>query len=65
MVCVRFPLATAPTKLDISVVGRTKSSINVLTDFMIVAQPPVPVIGVALLLKRPSLPTVRLTLVIS
>ncbi len=58
MVWVKFPFATAPTNRDISVVGLTRSSINVLMEFMIVAHPPDPLMGAARLFNRPSLPTV-------
>ena len=65
MVCDRSPLATAPMTRAISVVGRTRSSIRVLTELTIVPQPPDTLAAVARCSSRPSRPTVWLTLAIS
>ncbi len=59
MVCDRSPLATAPITRAISVVGRTRSSIRVLTELMMVAQPPTTLGTEARCVKRPSRPTTR------
>ena len=65
MFCDKSPFATAPITRAISVVGRTRSSIRALTELIIVAQPPATVGGVARCSRRPSWPTMRLTLTIS
>ncbi len=59
MVCDRSPLATAPITRAISVVGRTRSSIRVLTELMMVAQPPTTFGTEARWARRPSRPTTR------
>ncbi len=63
MVCDKSPLATAPITRAISVVGRTRSSISVLTDLTMVAHPPETLGTDARWPRRPSRPTTRLTLV--
>ena len=65
MVCDKSPFATAPITRAISVVGRTRSSISVLTELMMVAQPPVVLVISARWVSRPSRPTTRLTSVTS
>ncbi len=59
MVCDRSPFATAPMTRAISVVGRTRSSIRVLTELMMVAQPPATFGTAARCVRRPSRPTTR------
>jgi hypothetical protein len=59
MVCDRSPFATAPMTRAISVVGRTRSSIRVLTELMMVDQPPTTPGTSARWVRWPSRPTTR------
>ena len=65
MACPRSPLATAPMVRAISVVGRTRSSISVLTESTFAAHWPIAPGTAMRCLSRPSLPTVTLNFVIS
>ena len=62
---LRSPFATAPIVRVTSVVGRTKSSINVFNACTSSAQPPTIPVTAILCRRRPSLPTTRDTLAAS
>ena len=61
MVWDRSPFATAPITRAISVVGRTRSSIRVLTELIMVLQPPTTPGRSARWVRWPSRPTTRET----